>query len=99
MRLPRTATEVLESWLDHLQVEAGASPHTLAAYRRDVGSLLGSLGSTGSPQAPLAALTEDALLAWLAADRRRGAAPASTARRLAALRGFVRFALSLGLLA
>lgn len=84
--------EALQAWLDHLQVERGVSPNTLIAYERDVRAVL---RHTGARQG-LERLTRDALLSWLYAERRSDRAPASVARRLAALRGFVRFALSVG---
>ena len=95
MRRPRTAGDVLAAWLDHLRVERGLSPNTLEAYERDVRQVFAAVGEGGRE---LARLTKEALLAWLHAEREGGAAPSSTARRLAALRGFVAFARSLGAL-
>jgi integrase/recombinase XerD len=99
---PRDPASVLDAWLDHLHVERAASPNTLAAYRRDVVAALEFAGIArsrfGSPGA-LAGLDPEAVLRWLREERRRGRAASSTARRLAALRGYVRFALSLGAIA
>jgi site-specific recombinase XerD len=89
---------VLSAWLDHLEVERGASPHTLAAYRNDVRSVFRALALDPS-EAPLDRLTHAEVLRWMATERRAGRAPASIARRLAALRGYVAFAQSLGALA
>jgi len=91
--------EALEAWLDHLQVECGVSPNTVRAYERDVRAVLTHAGLGGARRrAPgaLGDLTRDRLLAWLHRERRSDRSPASTARRLSALRGFVRFALAVG---
>lgn len=103
-RAPRSAQRVvgcsatpspahaLRAWLDHLQVERGVSPHTAVAYERDVRAVLAATGTSDA----LGGLTRDRLLSWLHGERRSARAPASVARRLAALRSFVRFALSVG---
>lgn len=99
--VPRDPQGVLEAWLDHLHVERGASPHTLRAYRSDLVAVFASAGvhlDGGRRGASLERLTPSAVLRWLRSERRAGRAATSTARRLAALRGFVRFALSLGAL-
>jgi integrase/recombinase XerD len=97
-RLPRSPGAVLSAWLDHLEVERAASPHTLSAYRSDVSAVLRSLAldpATGD----LGRLTHAEVLRWMTGERRAGRAPTSIARRLAALRGYVGFAQSLGALA
>jgi site-specific recombinase XerD len=98
-RAPRRPDEVLVAWLDHLEVERGASPHTLAAYRRDVDAFLGTLGIGPDDEAGLAGVDHASLVRWLTAERRAKRAPPSIARRLAAVRGYLAFAQSLGLLA
>ncbi len=85
--------EAVAAWLDHLRVEVGASPHTIEAYERDVLAVIGALPSR--ERAGVERFTRDGLLHWLHQDRSRGRAPASTARRLAAFRSFVRFCRSL----
>jgi integrase/recombinase XerD len=79
----------VDPFLAHLRVEAGASPHTVAAYRRDVRAVLGAIPAAArrGPEA----LHRDALLGWLHGERTAGRAPSSVARRLAALRAFLRF--------
>jgi integrase/recombinase XerD len=94
---PRTPRTLLEAWLDHLEVERAASPHTLAAYRHDLESVFEALGIdplTGDP----ARLTHVEVLRWIAGERRKGRAPSTVARRLSALRGFAAFAQSAGAL-
>jgi integrase/recombinase XerD len=101
-RALRSPQDVLDAWLDHLAVERAASPHTLAAYARDVAGVLAALDlvrGDGTHGPALAALDRPGVLRWLHGERRRRAAPASTRRRFAALRGFVRFALAHGALA
>jgi site-specific recombinase XerD len=89
---------VLAAWLDHLEVERAASPHTLAAYRSDVNAVLSAL-ALDPESGDLARLSHAEVLRWMTLERRRGKAPTSIARRLAALRGYVGFAQSLGALA
>ncbi len=96
---PRDPEGLLQAWLDHLHVERGLSPHTMSAYEGDVRAVLASAGVTGKRMrtaGALARLTPHALLRWLRGERGSDRAASSTARRLAAFRGFVRFALSLG---
>ena len=100
-RAPQDPEGLLQAWLDHLQVERAASPHTLAAYEGDVRAVLAAAGIDArrmhEPGA-LEALDATALLRWLRSERRADKAAASIARRLAAVRGFARFAVSLGAL-
>ncbi len=87
----RQAAHRWETWLT---VERRVSPHTIAAYRRDVGQFLAFLaGHMGAPpDFTLLATAEAAdLRAWLAQRRLCGLAPASVARSLSAVRGFLRF--------
>ncbi|MDA1193983.1 MAG: tyrosine recombinase [Planctomycetota bacterium] len=99
-RTPRDPAGVLQAWLDHLQVERGLSPHTLLAYRGDVRAVLAACGINGQgDDGALTQLSATRLLRWMRAERRAERAPASIARRLAAVRGFARFAIELGALA
>jgi integrase/recombinase XerD len=79
---------MLEPFLEMMAVERGAAANTLAAYRRDLEDYLGHLRRHG--REPLAATKED-LRRYLATLAERGLAPATTARRLAALRQYHRF--------
>ena len=99
---PRDPEGVLQAWLDHLQVERGASPHTLVAYEGDVREVLGAAGLEERDwhrDGALACLTAPAVLRWLHGARKDGRAATTIARRLAAVRGFARFAVSVGSLA
>ena len=71
-----------------LKGEAGLSPHTLAAYRRDLEAFSRWLADQGLPEGEVATAE---VLGFLAAERQRGLADASLARRQAALRGLFRF--------
>jgi integrase/recombinase XerD len=83
---------LLDAWLDHLRVEVGASPHTVAAYRRDVLAVLRALPA--AERGDVTRVSRDGLLRWLRGEREGGRAATSTARRLAAVRGFLRFSRS-----
>jgi integrase/recombinase XerD len=85
----RDPRSLLDAWLDHLRVEVGASPHTVAAYRRDVLAVLRALPS--GERDDVARISRDGLLRWLRTERDAKRAATSTARRLAAVRGFLRF--------
>lgn len=80
-------------WSAWLRNEKRASPHTLAAYGRDLTDFLDFLTMhVGGPLtlAKLEALRTADFRAWLAARANRGLARSSTARALATLRGFFR---------
>jgi integrase/recombinase XerC len=76
----------LQRWLDSLRAERGASPHTLRAYQRELSALADHLEER---QRRLLDAGLDDLRRFLAPER--GAprvAPATLARRIAALRSF-----------
>ncbi len=94
--MPLLPSDALTAWLDHLRVEVGASPHTIEAYERDVRFVVAALPAP--ERVGVERFTRDGLLQWLHGERRSGRASASTARRLAAFRGFLRFCRSLAAL-
>ena len=90
-----TAAQAVEGYLDHLRVERGVSPHTSAAYRRDLRRYVEFLSSKGigdlEQVSPL-------VVAEFAGDLREGdLAPASTARIVVAVRSLHRFAVDDGI--
>jgi len=72
---------------------ARRAPRTVDAYRRDLTALSTWLGR------PLATATTDELESWLAELREQGLAPATVARRTAAVRSFFRHLVLLGAVA
>jgi Site-specific recombinase XerD len=92
-------TAELERYLRHLAIERGRSPHTLAAYRRDLTRLLDGLGAAGVREP--SELTPELLTAF-ARGLREGptaVAASSAARMLSSVRGFTRFLVEEGVLA
>ena len=79
----------LEAFLAQLHVERRLSRHTCAAYRRDLALLLAHCEQHGI--ADWNALHLEAMRAFIAAQHRRGLAPASLQRLLSACRSFFRW--------
>ncbi len=79
----------IEEFLSHLAVERGASRHTLSAYRRDLRAYQALLTERGVAD-PAGASTED-VIAFVGALQKRGLAPASVERAVAAVKSFHRF--------
>ena len=75
----------VDEFLSHLDVERRVSPHTLAAYRRDLDAL--SLWAVDNGQT-VEGLQADHIRAFVAAEHRRGLTPKSLQRRLSACRSF-----------
>jgi integrase/recombinase XerC len=82
-------TDAPGAFLRHLAVERNASAHTLRSYANDLGDFQRFLAARGTPD--LAAADLRLIRAWLAALHARGLAPASVARKLAAVRSCYRF--------
>ncbi len=90
----------LRDYLAHLRVERGLSANTVAAYRRDLARYATFLTASGRER--LADVREADVGAYLTAVREgadggRPLSPSSTARALAAVRGWHRFARAEGL--
>ena len=92
---------VVGGFLDHLGIERGLSPHTVAAYRRDLARYAASLHAHGRESLDQ---VSEADVADFVASLRTGdsGGPAlsesSVGRSLAAIRGLHRFAVSEGIL-
>jgi integrase/recombinase XerC len=90
--------EALESFLSELRAARRFSPHTLAAYRRDLTRVLDLAAGEGKPVH--ASQWDQALLERSLRELfRTGHAASSSARALAAWRSFGRYAVRRGLLA
>ncbi|MBI1846700.1 MAG: site-specific integrase, partial [Candidatus Rokubacteria bacterium] len=80
----------LATFLRHLAVEKNASPHTLRSYRSDLEQFERFRESRGA--GPVAAVDVRLVRAWLAdLAAVRALDPVSVARKLAALRSWLRF--------
>jgi integrase/recombinase XerD len=82
-----------EAFLEMMAVERAAAKNTLAAYARDLHDAAGFLAGRGRDLADAAAEDVEAYFTALGA---RGLAPATAARRRAAVRQFYRFVLGEG---
>jgi integrase/recombinase XerD len=94
-----SAERLVRGFLDHLSVERGASPHTTAAYRRDLNRYLGFLAARGITD--LREVTEaevSAYVAWLQQPEgdRAALSVASATRGLVAVRSLHAFLASEG---
>ena len=85
----------VERFLERLAHGRRLSPHTAAAYRRDLAALLGWCEARGI--ASWRALDAEALRGFVAAEHRRGLAPKSLQRLLSACRSLLRWLLAEGL--
>ncbi|MEJ1969840.1 MAG: site-specific tyrosine recombinase XerD [Rhizomicrobium sp.] len=85
---------LVESFLDMMSAERGASINTMAAYRRD---LLDFAGHRAGKGGSLRAASRDDIKAYLAMMSKSGAAGSTQARRLSALRQFFAFLYSDGI--
>ena len=82
-------TPQIEAFLEMMAVERDASPHTLAAYRRDLEDAERETGGLMTADA-------EGLEAWYADLSRRGLSAATASRRRSAARQFYRFVLAEG---
>ena len=90
--------DALEQFLGELSAQRRLSPHTRAAYARDIGRALDRAAAPGAAVPPSAWTTELLVSAQRSLWTRR-LAPASVARALAAWRSFSRFCVRRGILA
>src|SRR2546422_452240 len=84
------------AFLRHLAVERNASAHTLRSYANDLTDFQRFLAARGG--ADLTTADAKTVRAWLASLHARGLAPASVARKLAALRSCFRFLVRRGVI-
>lgn len=94
--MPATEHPLVERFLESLWLEKGLSPHTVAAYRSDLGQYQHWLQARG---VELHDSGREAILDHLAWRLSAGYQARSTARFLSGLRGFYRFLLREGLIA
>jgi site-specific recombinase XerD len=88
--------EALERFLTELAAQRRASPHTIAAYRRDVTRALDRAAGASKPVPP-SAWTRDLLEGAMRDLHQRHLSAASAARALAAWRSFSRFCVRRGI--
>ncbi len=91
--------ETLQVFLDHLSVEKGASPHTVAAYRNDLGQLLeitrdGHRGALGADN--WARVSPNLLSDYVVTLHERGYSNTTVARKIASVKSFFNFLLEEG---
>jgi integrase/recombinase XerC len=92
----RSLRDLSRDYFDFLELNRNVSAHTLRAYRTDLDLWLEWLAQSRSvrpSQLPVSAFDSDGVRGFLGALHDRGNSRASTARRLAALRGFARYLL------
>jgi integrase/recombinase XerD len=92
--------QALQTYLDHLAVERGLAPNTLASYRRDLRRYLAHLASRDvtAPEAVVEADVSSFLVSLREGDEEHPPLAAnSAARAVVAVRGFHRFLLREGL--
>ncbi len=82
-------------YLNHLRLERGLSPHTLASYGRDLNRFSAWLAAQSS--AHPATATPDDLSRYVRSLHGTGISPRSSARHLSTLRGFYRYLVAEGM--
>ena len=87
----------IERFLESLAAERGVSPHTRAAYGRDLGQFRAFLGREGTG-GDVRAVDARTIRTYLAALHRAGVTRSTAARKLACLRSFFRFLCRRGVL-
>jgi integrase/recombinase XerD len=84
-----TTDSLVERYLNHLRVEGGLSRNTIEAYRRDLNKFQLFLHRDGALS--LRRMTPETLRGFLGTLRAERLSPASSARCLSAVRGWLRF--------
>lgn len=82
---------LVDAYLSHLRVERALSPHTVAAYGRDLSKFLAFVDAQGISEP--SELNLGVVSAWLGSLAKLGLGPRSAARHLSAARGLMRFLL------
>ncbi|MDO5529290.1 MAG: tyrosine recombinase XerC [Paracoccus sp. (in: a-proteobacteria)] len=94
LALAPAMADSLARWLEAQEALRGRAAHTITAYRDDVTAFLAFLGGYwAEPALPsnISRLGQPDMRAFAAAERGRGLSPRSLARRLSAVRGFLRW--------
>ena len=84
-------TEHLRSFLEYLRLNRNVSPNTVLAYRGDLTRFIEFLGRRVGRAAALPDISHQQVRAFLAELYDQGTARATSARKLAAIRSFVRY--------
>ena len=93
-RISPAARDALSAWLDHMRAIDAAAENTLRAYGADAAAFLAfQAGHAGGPMGlgDVGRIGTAEMRAWLAAERLRGSGARSVARRLSAVKAFVRW--------
>jgi integrase/recombinase XerD len=93
--------ETIESFLDFLFTEKGFSPNTIAAYRNDLSQLatfVSEQAAEKDSQPQWTALDRELILSYILAIKEKMYAPATVARKLAAIKSFSEFLVNKGIL-
>jgi integrase/recombinase XerD len=94
MNATRAGHSLIDAFLAMLAAERGATPHTLAAYRRDLEDYQHFLAKNA---ARLLVATTDQIRDYLSDLQKRGYRSSSAARRLSAIRQFYKYLYAEGL--
>jgi integrase/recombinase XerC len=85
-----TLVQAIDGFVRHLQGERRVSPHTSAAYRRDLAQLAAFLEQRSGQPVRLSQVEKPELRAWLG-ELARDCSSGSIARKLASVRSFYRY--------
>lgn len=88
--VPPALGQAVARFVEYLEGERRASPHTVAAYQRDLGQLALFVGEQRGPQARLEDVDKHLLRKWLG-HVGRGAKTSTIGRKVASVRSFFRY--------